>query len=54
MGIFDKDPKYQKLKAIRDSGYKGPLDQDLNKVTKGKDADILRRMAKNRGENVDW
>ena len=32
MGIFDKDPKYQQLKAIRDSGYKGPVDQDGKKV----------------------
>jgi hypothetical protein len=32
MGIYDDDPQYQKLKAIRDSGYNGPLDRDLNKV----------------------
>lgn len=28
MGIFDSDPKYQQLKKLRDSGYKGPVDQD--------------------------
>jgi hypothetical protein len=32
MGIFDKDPKYQQLKKLRDSGYKGPVDQDGNKA----------------------
>lgn len=50
MGIFDDDPKYQKLKKIRDSGYRGPLDQDLNKDTTSEAAAILRRMA--RGEQV--
>jgi hypothetical protein len=32
MGIFDNDPGYQKLKALRDSGYKGPVDQHGNKT----------------------
>lgn len=33
MGLFDGDPKFEKLKKIRDEeGYKGWLDQDLNKV----------------------
>lgn len=33
MGMFDKDPKYQQLKHIREvEGYKGWLDQDLKKV----------------------
>jgi hypothetical protein len=32
MGIYDDDPQYQKLKSIRDSGYKGPLDSELNRV----------------------
>lgn len=46
MGIFDKDPKYQKLKALRDSGYRGPVDQDGDKaevVGKGRDARIEKR-----------
>ena len=30
--MYEDDPQYQKLKAIRDSGYTGPLDRDLNKV----------------------
>lgn len=30
MGLFDNDPKYLKLKALRDSGYTGPVDQDGN------------------------
>ena len=28
MGIFDKDPKYQQLKALRDSGHKGAVDHN--------------------------
>jgi len=28
MGLFDKNPKYQALKKIRDTGYKGPVNQD--------------------------
>lgn len=40
MGIFD-DPSYQKLKALRDSGYKGPVDQHGNKDTTSKLAKIL-------------
>jgi len=32
VGIFDKDPKYQELKAIRDSGYKGAVNQNGKKV----------------------
>lgn len=32
-GPFDGDPEFQKLKAIRDTGYTGPIDQDGNKVT---------------------
>ncbi|MEO3788534.1 hypothetical protein ABGB12_34855 [Actinocorallia sp. B10E7] len=32
MGLFDNDPKFQQLKAIRESGYTGWLDQDNNPV----------------------
>jgi hypothetical protein len=32
MGVFDKDPKYRRLKTLRDSGYKGPVDQDGDKA----------------------
>lgn len=28
MGFFDADPKYQALKKIRDTGYRGPVNQD--------------------------
>jgi hypothetical protein len=45
--MFDNDPKYQKLKAIREGGYDGPLDQDLNRVPptdpRALAADVLRR-----------
>lgn len=46
MGIFDSDPRYQKIKALRDSGYKGPVDQDGDKakvVGKGRDARIVKQ-----------
>jgi hypothetical protein len=46
MGIFDKDPKYQQLKKLRDSGYKGWVDQDGDKVQvvgKGRDARIVKK-----------
>ena len=45
MGIFDKDPSYQKLKALRDSGYKGPVDSKGNKTNKH--ADIFKALDKN-------
>lgn len=33
MGIFDGDPKFEKLRQIREvEGYTGWLDQDLKKV----------------------
>ncbi len=28
MGLFDNDPKFQQLKKLRESGYRGPVDQD--------------------------
>jgi hypothetical protein len=39
---------------LRESGYTGPIDQDGNAVTTGPAADALRRMARDRGERVDW
>jgi hypothetical protein len=46
MGLFDGDPKFEALKALRESGYDGPIDQDGNKVETGPMAEIcgdLRR-----------
>lgn len=44
-GIFDKDPKYQQLKKLReDEGYTGPVDQNGNKVTSGREKDILEAL----------
>lgn len=54
IGIFDDDPKYQKLKALRDSGWKGPVDQNGEKVTSGPEYDILKDLAVRRGEKVNW
>jgi hypothetical protein len=39
---------------LRDSGYRGPIDQDGNADTTSEGAGILRRMAERRGEDVDW
>ena len=44
MGLFDDDPAFQNLKALRKSGYDGPVDQDGNKVESGKAAEILADM----------
>ncbi len=44
MGIFDKDPSYQKLEALRDSGYEGGIDQDGNPTDEHAEVlDALRR-----------
>ncbi|MFY1703940.1 hypothetical protein ACN28G_19760 [Micromonospora sp. WMMA1923] len=36
MGIFDDDPAYRRLKAVRDSGYTGPVDQNGNPTDENK------------------
>lgn len=42
MTIFDDDPNFQKLKAIREGGYDGPLDQDCNPIDPtSRETDIL-------------
>lgn len=45
-GLFDGDPSYQKLKALRDSGYKGPIDQHGNKDTTSELAKTLIEVSK--------
>jgi hypothetical protein len=44
----------RRLYALRDSGWKGPIDQDGYPDTTSEGAGILRRMATQRGERVDW
>lgn len=44
MGIFDKDPAYQRLKELRESGYKGPVDQHGNADRSGKYASIFKAL----------
>jgi hypothetical protein len=46
--------KDRRLYALRESGYKGPIDQDGYPATTGEAADILRRLATDRGESPDW
>lgn len=42
MGLFDNDPAYQRLKALRESGYEGGIDQDGNPADPtSREADIL-------------
>lgn len=48
------DDKGRRLYALRASGWKGPIDQDGYPATEGRAADILRHMARERGENPDW
>jgi hypothetical protein len=51
MGLFDKDPKYQKLKHIREvEGYKGWLDKDLNKVSDAEMKKWTKEQAKKHGK----
>lgn len=49
--LSEKDKRFF---ALRDSGYKGPINQDGYPQTTGKGADTLRYMAEQRGESVDW
>jgi hypothetical protein len=54
---FDGKPETEadrKFFGLRESGYTGPIDQDGNADTTSEAAGILRRMAENRGERVDW
>jgi hypothetical protein len=44
----------RRLFALRESGYKGPIDQDGYPDTTSASAATLRRMANDRGEKVDW
>ena len=39
---------------LRESGYRGPIDQDGYAATSGEDAAILRNMAQRRGEDTSW
>jgi hypothetical protein len=49
--LNDKD---KRLYALRESGYKGPIDQDGYADTASEGAGTLRYMAEQRGETVDW
>lgn len=44
----------RRMYALRESGYRGPIDQDGYPATSGQGPDILRRLAEDRGEQVDW
>jgi hypothetical protein len=44
----------QRLIALRESGYTGPINQDGDAVTTGPAAEILRALAEARGEVPDW
>ncbi len=48
MGVDKKQAQEadRKFFALRNGGYKGPIDQDGNKVTKGKEYEILMAMQK--------
>lgn len=48
------DDAGRRLFALRESGYTGPIDQDGYPDTASEGAGILRRMAQDRGETVDW
>jgi hypothetical protein len=46
--------KDRRLYALRESGYKGPIDQNGYPDTTSDGAATLRRMAQDRGETVNW
>jgi hypothetical protein len=46
--------KDRRFFALRESGYKGPIDQDGYADTTSEGAATLRHMATSRGETVDW
>jgi hypothetical protein len=47
-------PVDRRLYALRDAGWKGPIDQDGYPDTTSEGAGILRRMAQRRGEHPAW
>lgn len=47
-------PADERFFDLRESGYAGPIDQDGRTVTAGREAEILRDMARRRGEEPDW
>lgn len=54
---WDGSPLNEKDKrffGLRDSGYTGPIDQNGYPDTTSDDAATLRRMARDRGETVNW
>lgn len=54
---FDGTPETEwdkRFYRLRESGYTGPIDQDGLADTTSEGAQILRDMAKRRGEVVDW
>jgi len=54
---FDKQPETEAEKRffdLRESGYTGPIDQDGYAVTSGVPVEVLRALARSRGERVDW
>ncbi|MGA3524122.1 hypothetical protein [Melissospora conviva] len=54
---FDKQPETEAEKRffdLRESGYTGPIDQDGYAVTSGVSVEVLRALARSRGERVDW
>ena len=46
--------KDRRLYAVREAGYRGPVDHDGYPHTTGVEADALRRMTQRRGEAVTW
>lgn len=50
--VSDADERFFQL---RESGWKGPIDQDGHKVTEGETYDALKRLAESRGvDTSDW
>ncbi len=48
------DDRGRRFFALREAGYTGPIDQDGYPAPTGEAANILRRMAEQRGEDPAW
>lgn len=40
------DASFERLRALRDSGYCGPVDQDGHAVTSGESLEVLRELGR--------
>ena len=47
-------PADKRFFTLRESGYRGPINENGEKVTSGPAAEVLRDLANQRGEDTSW